>query len=219
MKEMEVKINERLTKVEAKIEDINPQEEIAALSERVSRLENRPANNVAPDNAEVLQLKKRLELQEKAALANNIIIKDLERGENSLLESVVHFLHAEFGVSNAVWDVRETSMKFNNVKTIVVKLNSRHVKEEIMRQKSKLGRRKIFIEHELSSTELEVYKEIKIKARELRDRGRAVKIGYRKIRLDGEWFFWDRSKKRLVAGRERSLSAAPATSPRPPPKN
>jgi hypothetical protein len=33
-------------------------------------------------------------------------------------------------------------------------------------------------------------------AREERDRGKRVKMGYRKIQINGEWFTWDERKEK-----------------------
>jgi hypothetical protein len=50
-------------------------------------------------------------------------------------------------------------------------------------------------------------------AREERDRGKRVKMGYRKIQINGEWFTWDERKekqKKHFEKKERRRNDAPA---------
>lgn len=209
LKNLEAKFAKKFSSIESKIEESSQREEIAALSERVSRLENRPATQNRGDNGETARLLKRLESQEKNMKINNPIIKGLERDDQSVFVRVESFLHDEFGVVNAVADVRELGSKSN---LLVVSLHSRFIKDDIMRQKSKLGKRKVYIEHDLTTSELEIYKIIKSKAKEFREGGKKVKIAYRKLCVDGEWMHWDRSKNQMVVGRERAASAAPRES-------
>jgi hypothetical protein len=59
----------------------------------------------------------------------------------------------------------------------------REQKNNIMLNKSKLK--------DLTNEEREIQKKSREVAREERDRGKRVKIGYRKIHINGEWFIWD----------------------------
>jgi hypothetical protein len=43
----------------------------------------------------------------------------------------------------------------------------------------------------LINKERKTQKKLKEVAREERDKGKRVKIGYRKIQINGEWFIWD----------------------------
>jgi hypothetical protein len=46
-------------------------------------------------------------------------------------------------------------------------------------------------------TKLEIYYLQRELAREDRDRGKRVKIGYRKIQINGDWFRWDERQEKL----------------------
>lgn len=139
-------------------------------------MESRSAPTSEAQFGEVAKLQRRMEAQEKALISNNIVIKGLVRGALPAIEAVENFIHEEFGLINAVADVRELDRYFNNLKILIVKLNGRAIKDDIMKQKSKLGQRKVYIEHELSSVEQEIYKAVKARAKELRDQGKTVKI-------------------------------------------
>jgi hypothetical protein len=53
----------------------------------------------------------------------------------------------------------------------------------------------MYIDDDLTNEERKTQKKLREVAREERDRGKRVKIGYRKI--NGEWFMWDEREKKL----------------------
>jgi hypothetical protein len=66
-----------------------------------------------------------------------------------------------------------------------------------MLNKSKLKEKKderMYIDDDLTKEERETQKKL---AREESDRGKRVKIGYRKIQINGEWFRWDEREEKL----------------------
>jgi hypothetical protein len=67
-----------------------------------------------------------------------------------------------------------------------------------MLNKSKLKERKgekMYIHDDLTNEERKTQKKLREVAREEGDRGKRVKIGYRKIQVNGEWFIWDKREK------------------------
>jgi hypothetical protein len=63
----------------------------------------------------------------------------------------------------------------------------------MMLNKSKLKEKKderMYIDDDLTKEERETQKKLRELARKERDRGKRVKIGYRKIQINGEWFRW-----------------------------
>jgi hypothetical protein len=63
-----------------------------------------------------------------------------------------------------------------------------------MLNKSKLKKKKderMYIDNDLTKEERETQKKLRELAREERNRGKRIKIGYRKIQINGEWFRWD----------------------------
>jgi hypothetical protein len=49
----------------------------------------------------------------------------------------------------------------------------------------------------LTNEERKTQKKLRKVAGEERDRGKRVKIGYRKIQINGEWFIWDEREEKL----------------------
>jgi hypothetical protein len=77
---------------------------------------------------------------------------------------------------------------------MLVKIESWEQKKNIMLNKSELKERKderMYIDDDLTNEERKTQKKLREVAREERDRGKRVKIGYRKIQINREWFIWD----------------------------
>jgi predicted nucleotide-binding protein (sugar kinase/HSP70/actin superfamily) len=53
------------------------------------------------------------------------------------------------------------------------------------------------IDDDLTKEERETQKKLREVAREERDTKKKVKIGYRKIQINGEWFIWDEREEKL----------------------
>jgi hypothetical protein len=50
---------------------------------------------------------------------------------------------------------------------------------------------------DLTNEEMETQKKLREVATEERDRGKRMKIRYRKIQINGEWFRWDEREEKL----------------------
>ncbi|KAJ3635351.1 hypothetical protein MTP99_008264 [Tenebrio molitor] len=50
---------------------------------------------------------------------------------------------------------------------------------------------------DLTDEERKTQKKLRELAKEERDRGKRVKIEYRKIQINGEWFIWDEREEKL----------------------
>jgi hypothetical protein len=55
----------------------------------------------------------------------------------------------------------------------------------------------MFIDDDLTNEERKTQKKLREVTREERDRGKRVKIGYRKIEINGEWSIWDEREEKL----------------------
>jgi hypothetical protein len=55
------------------------------------------------------------------------------------------------------------------------------------------------VDDDLTNEERETQKKVRemVRLREERDRGKGVKIGYREIQINGEWFRWDEREEKL----------------------
>jgi hypothetical protein len=55
----------------------------------------------------------------------------------------------------------------------------------------------MYKDDDLTNEERKIQKTLREMAREKRDRGKRVKIGYRKIQINGEWFICDEKEEKL----------------------
>lgn len=110
-------------------------------------------------------------------------------------------MEKEFGIKEEVGKIDIGTRKGlgkNRREIVVVELKDWETKQRIMSVKSKLGERKIYIEHDLTREEREVQKILRKRAREERREGRKVKVGYRKLVIDETQFVWNKERKMIV---------------------
>jgi CRISPR/Cas system CSM-associated protein Csm4 (group 5 of RAMP superfamily) len=55
----------------------------------------------------------------------------------------------------------------------------------------------MYIDDDLTNEERKTKKKLREVAREQRNTGKVVKIGYRKVQINGEWFIWDEREEKL----------------------
>jgi hypothetical protein len=55
----------------------------------------------------------------------------------------------------------------------------------------------MFKDEDLTNEERKTQKKLREVTRKQRERGKSVKMGYRKIQINGEWFIWDKRGKKL----------------------
>lgn len=70
---------------------------------------------------------------------------------------------------------------------IVARIENEEKKEEIMANKNRLRGERIFIKNDLSWEERKVQERINRWAKEKRNRGEDIKIGFGKVRVRGIW--------------------------------
>jgi hypothetical protein len=106
------------------------------------------------------------------------------------------WLEREIGVKVNV----KEAFKINKDKMMLVKIESWNQKKNIILNKNKLKERKgerMYIDDDLTNEEKKTQKKLREVTREVRNRGKRVKIGYRKIQINGERFVWtEREEKR-----------------------
>jgi hypothetical protein len=140
-------------------------------------------------------IEKKMEKREKKEKKNNVIITGIGRTRGNIERGVEEWLEREGGVKVNV----KEAFKVNKDKMKLAKIESWEQKN-IMLNKSKLKERKgerMYIDYDLTNEERKTQDKLKEVAREERDRGKRMKIGYRKIQINGEWFIWDEREEKL----------------------
>ena len=119
----------------------------------------------------------------------------------------------------------------------LVELKTFEDKLNIMRNKRKLTGQECYVKDDMTKREREIQAAIRKKAREARERGHEVKVGYQKIQINRKWETWEdietsaAYKPRLQNNQSQPINpkiqaqtrprspAATSSSIQPPPKN
>jgi hypothetical protein len=114
-------------------------------------------------------IKEKLEQKEKNERKNNVIITGIWGIRGNIERGVEEWLEREIGLKVNV----KEAFKINKDEMMLAKIESWEQKKNIMLNKSKLKERKV--------ERIETQKKLREIAREEKNRGRRVKIGYRNI--------------------------------------
>ena len=135
---------------------------------------------------EVRKMKWQKEKEERFRKINNIVVTGLRKKEHMTASEVEEFLKEKIGVTagvEAVWWVY-----VNNEKAVGTEMRCWNDKMKVMKNKSKLkeANKRIFIEDDTTVQERNVRRIFLEKAREMREKGSPVKVGYFRIEIDGK---------------------------------
>lgn len=146
---------------------------------------------------DTLELK--MDAQEKKKRKNNTIISGLTVEDNNLETNIEEFhktnLEVEVKVKNAA-KIRNQ----RNIPMYKVEWNSWEDKARVMQNKYKLKNKaeRIYIENDLTINERQIQAELRNIAKTERVNNKSVKVGYRKITIDGTDYKWNPYIKGVV---------------------
>lgn len=141
-----------------------------------------------------------LGILEKDYKRNNVIVKGLNiQGEdpNELKNTMVNFMKEHLQVTVEVNKV----IKIGN-KTCLVQTKDAAEKDRLMENKHKLANlktEKVFISDDYTTEEMNIHKQKRNMAEKFRREGKQVKVGMRKIVVEGKEWRWNKAKNQLEA--------------------
>lgn len=164
--------------------------EIEALQRNIQEKEMKWMEDKEELERKVQSLGRRLEEQERKRRSNNIIIKGLQIDEGKPKEIVKNFLRTELDIN---CPIRSTVVikKFQSGSIIKVELEDITDKELVMKNKSKLKGKKIYIDSDYTPEERKMHMVIRKRANEERIKGNNIKIYYNKLIVNGKYFIWN----------------------------
>ncbi|XP_011688394.1 PREDICTED: uncharacterized protein PF11_0207-like [Wasmannia auropunctata] len=180
----EKRLEGRIDKMEEKIKEIEQERDREKTGNGERNIDKQQTKEMEVTRAEVRQLKKVIEEKERKERKNNLVIRGLKRGEGDWRETAKDFLAKEFGVKEGVKRIQIVGKEGREA--IIVEMSGWELKEEIMKEKKKLGNRRIYIDHDLTPEERQVQWKIRERAKKEKLEGKQVKIGYRKIIIQGK---------------------------------
>jgi hypothetical protein len=129
-------------------------------------------------------VEEKMEEREKKERKNNVIITEIGGIRRNIERGMKEWLEREIGVKVNV----KEAFKINKDKMMLVKIERKG--------KERKGER-MYIDDDLTNEEKKTQKKLREVTREVRNKGKRVKIGYRKIQINGEWFIWTKREEKL----------------------
>lgn len=126
---------------------------------------------------------------------SNLVIQGLNianNGEDSIRDEIELFIKTNLDVEVKIQKARKLA---NGMYWI--QMGNTDDKYMVMKNKSKLRGQKIYINEDMSKEQREIQKKIEIHAKEERKDGKKVKIGYKKLIINGEKWNWNPIKNEL----------------------
>lgn len=158
--------------------------------------------DIRKENAEIRRelqgMKKAVEIIEKNRRKNNIVMNGLKMDTNepgTLKEGIKGFFNKQLQI-----DITPTTVKKIGENACVIELRSEEEKHEIMTKKYKLRNvvgEKVFINDDLTKEEKEKQKHLRNFAKNEKEKGKDVKIGYNKVLVNQEEWRWNKIKREL----------------------
>jgi hypothetical protein len=187
----EEKIEERMDKIEGRLSKIERRSENTTEEAIGGKMEE-----IVGKVAEMVRKRER-NMKERKEKKNNLVIRGLHKEENkSLMDTAETFLEREFGAKAGVKKMRSTGKEGREI--VIVEMDCWESKDSIMKEKKKLGTKKIFIDHDLTFEDREVQRRIKERAWKERTEGKWVKIGFRKLEVQGRKYVWSEEENKLI---------------------
>jgi hypothetical protein len=166
------------------------------MREEMRRREEKGQVEKADWTKRMKMIEEKMEQRGKKERKNNVIITGIGAKSGNIERGMEEWLEREIGVKVNV----KEAFKINKDKMMLAKIESWEQKKNILLNKSKLKEKedeRMYIDDDLTKEERETQKKLRELAIEERNRGKRVKIGYRKIQINGEWFRWDEREEKL----------------------
>lgn len=164
-------------------------------SRRKEKITEQQEKKTAEETKKVKKLKRIIEDKERKDRKNNIVIRGLRNEKKETKEVGKQFLEKEFGAGGKIKYIKTEGKEKRDV--IIVEMEDWQAKEKIMKEKSKLRGRNIFIDHDMTKEEREVQRKLRERAGREREEGKKVKVGYRKIIVEGKIYIWNEEEEEL----------------------
>lgn len=142
-------------------------------------------------SAKVKNLEGREEMEDKRRRKNNIIVTEkveeqiIEKPELHFQKLISTITKEEINIEDIIILVPKNKQGLRVTK---IRLTNFNDKMKIMRNKGILKGKKIYIDDDLTKNEGEIQKKLRTRAKEEKEKGKKVKVGYNKIFIDNKWY-------------------------------
>jgi protein-tyrosine-phosphatase len=179
-------------KEEIKTRDEKWETKLNSLDSKISNVEKKTEKNIRNLVDKIKYLVIADERRARREKRNNVIIKSNGMGtetQESLNTKVKEVLrktevNTDFGRATYIGKDR------NNRDIVSFELKTFEEKINVMKNKSKLQGLECFIDDDMTPNETEIQAELRKLAREEKEKGNSVKVGYQKLQVNGNWVNW-----------------------------
>lgn len=149
-------------------------------------------------------IERKIERREKEERGRNVVMRGVRQRKGDLRWGVEQVLK-EIGAAVEVQEVRKVrSGREEGGDMVIVKLGNEEERMEVLRKKRSLVGKKIWIDEDLSWEVRRVRWRLREIAREEEEKGRKTWVAHERIRIDGEWWRWDKERQVLLDGGGRT---------------
>ena len=186
-RELKEKYNEILDEVKNthetfRKENENLKQEIHILKEKFAVLEKKQNWKEKDDKKYNIVITTKLAAKE---------MEDREEAKKKVTQICANVAGENVGIKNITF-ITNTKKGLN---IIGARVQNHEQKIKIMKNKNKLKDTQTYIDDDLTKEELEIQKQIRVIARKKKQKGFQVRIGYKKICIDGKWRRWEELTK------------------------
>lgn len=147
-------------------------------------------------NIRITQLERAIERDDKQKRKENIIIKGSQFKEENLKEEITQYLKEKLEIEVEIIEAYPIGKGAN--RNILAKLKNFNQKLNILKNKKKLQNEKVYIQSDFTEHEREVQRILRDMAKEHREQGNNVRIGYFYIIINKVRYDWDDTTQKLI---------------------
>ena len=174
----------------------NNNEELKKLRKDIQEKEENWKQEKSKLESKINLLENRIEQKDRYERRNNIVIKGLQINKENAEKEVEEMIKKNIGVEVKVIEAISLDGKQSN-KIILAKLEHSRQKNMLMKNKYKLRGTTCYIENDLTKEEQEIQRKIVTRAKEERNKGLRIRIGYKKLIIEGKKYTWNATDKEL----------------------
>lgn len=191
IKEGQKQINELFNLIKIlKDENQELRTSMSKLEKRIDEIERKN-----DERYEIVQRK--MSHQEQSVRKNNIIIKGLETSDTTVTQDVKIMIERKLNLKTEIKEAVRLDTK-GKKEIILVKLNNNEDKQKIMKSKKQLKGNNVYIEDDLPREERRIQYELRKAAKELRETGKTVRVGFQKLIINGRCHYWDKTLDKIA---------------------
>ncbi|XP_050500817.1 uncharacterized protein LOC126880798 [Diabrotica virgifera virgifera] len=154
------------------------------------------------------EMENKLESKDKETTKNNIVIRGIKIGQPDANKQIEQLIKEKLKLDIKITNVQNISLRENKQLTIATVANLTD-KKAILREKRQLKGTHIFIDEDLSKNERKIQKIIRDRANMERKQGNRIKMGYKKLWINGALWRWRNEGEKLERNEHTSASPNP----------